>query len=122
MTTSLHDAIAEYGTDAYLLTISADGPHTSHVSVAQDGGQLTCALSKSAARNIDGQPCVSLLWPPLEKGGYSIVMNAKAAKTGADGVPMATLSLTKAVFHRPGVPQAGSTGPCPSDCKPISLS
>jgi hypothetical protein len=69
MTTSLSEALSQYGADAYLLTVSAGGPHTSHVSVVQDGDRLTCALSKSAARNIDEQPSVSLLWPPLEKGG-----------------------------------------------------
>jgi hypothetical protein len=34
--------------------MSADGPHTSHVSVVEEGNRLTCALSKSAARNIAG--------------------------------------------------------------------
>jgi hypothetical protein len=101
MTTTLREAIDQYGSDAYLLTMSADGPHTSHVSVVQEGNLLTYALSKSAARNIDGHPSVSLLWPPLEKGGYSIVMNANATKAEADEIPMATLALTKAVFHRP---------------------
>ena len=119
--TTLHEAIAEYGADAYLLTMSADGPHTSHVSVAQDGKCLTCALSKSAARNIDDQPNVSLLWPPLEKGGYSIVINANATKVETDGFPVATLALTKVVFHRPGVRAEPGDGPCPSDCKGISI-
>ena len=121
MTTTLREALSDYGADAYLLTIGADGPHTSHVTVAQKGDGLTCALSKSAARNIDGQPSVSLLWPPLEKGGYSIVINARAAKTEADYGPMATLELTKAVFHRPGVRTEPGEGPCPSDCKTIRI-
>lgn len=119
--TTLHEAIAEYVADAYLLTMSTDGPHTSHVSVAQDGKCLTCALSKSAARNIDDQPNVSLLWPPLEKGGYSIVINARAAKTEADYGPVARLELTKAVFHRPGTRTEPGEGPCPSDCKTIRI-
>lgn len=121
MTTTLHEALTQYGPDAYLLTLSADGPHTSHVSVVEEGTRLTCALSKSAARNIENQTSVSLLWPPLQKGGYSIVINAKATKSETGDVPVATLALTKAVFHRPGVQTNLSGGPCPSDCKTISI-
>jgi len=121
MSTTLREAIDQYGADAYLLTMSADGPHTSHVSVVPEGDLLTCALSKSAARNIDSHPSVSLLWPPLEKGGYSIVINANATKTEANDGPMAALALTKAVFHRPGVRSEPGAGPCPSDCKTIRI-
>lgn len=121
MTTTLYEAIAQYGADAYLLTMSADGPHTSHVSVVQEGDRLQCALSKSAARNIEGQPSVSLLWPPIEKGGYSIVINAKATKAKGHTIPVATLALTKAVFHRAGVRSEPGFGVCPSDCKTISI-
>ena len=121
MPTTLREALDQYGPDAFLLTMGADGPHTSHVSVAQDGQALICAIGKSAVRNIGVSPKVSLLWPPLENGGYSIVMNATAAIDESGAYAKASLELTKAVFHRAGKRPAGSEGPCPNDCKPISI-
>lgn len=121
MTATLREVLSEYGPKAYLLTMSSDGPHTSHVSVVQDKSGLSCAVSKSAARNISEKTPVSLLWPPLEKGGYSIVVNADATKTEKAGIPTVKLALTKAVFHRPGQPTEDTPGVCRSDCKSIAL-
>ena len=66
---TLAEAIAQYGRDAYLLTVASDGPHTSFVSVDLKGNVISCAVGKSAARNIASVPNVSLFWPPREPGG-----------------------------------------------------
>ena len=65
---TLADALDEYGPEAYLLTVSKTGPHTSQVSVRLNGGVIDCALGASAAKNIAVEPNVSLFWPPREAG------------------------------------------------------
>ena len=117
---TLADAIAEYGRDAYLLTVSKTGPHTSHVSVALRDNTIGCPVGASAAKNIASEPNVSLFWPPREPGGYAMIVNGIA--TGSvqpNGVMMAEIKLTKSVFHRPGPKPADSDGPCASDCRRI---
>lgn len=118
---TLADAVAEFGCEAYLLTVSKAGPHTSHVSVDLRANAIGCAIGASAARNIAGDPNVSLFWPPREPGGYAMIVNGIA--TGSiqpNGVTMAEIKLTKSVFHRPGPKPAGSDGPCASDCRRIA--
>lgn len=120
---SLESALKDFGQDAYLITVGDDGPHTSNVTVALQEGDITCALGNSAQTNIAKQANVSLFWPPFEAGGYGIVLNGRATlNKGKDGMPNATIALTKAVFHRPGPRPAGSVGPCKSDCRPLDFS
>ena len=122
--TTISEALDEYGDTPYVLTVGDDGPHTSHstVSLAPDGASLTGPLSKSAAKNVGTQPAMSLFWPPREPGGYGIIMNGTAQVIATDGPdPLASIALTKVVFHRPGTPGPGHEGTCTSDCKPIRL-
>lgn len=122
--TTISEALREFGNTPYVLTVGDDGPHTSHstVSLGADGTSLTGPLSKSAATNVGNQPAMSLFWPPLEPGGYGIIMNGTAQVIATDGPdPLASIALTKAVFHRPGTPGPGHEGTCKSDCRPIRL-
>ena len=122
--TTISEALEEYGSTPYVLTVGDDGPHTSHstVSLTPDGTSLTGPLSKSAARNLRNRPAMSLFWPPREAGGYGIIMNGTAEVIATEGpAPLASIALTKAVFHRPGTPGPGHDGPCTSDCLPIRL-
>ncbi len=122
--TTISEALEEYGNTPYVLTVGDDGPHTSHstVSLTPDGTSLTGPLSESAARNVGNRPAMSLFWPPREAGGYGIIMNGTAAVIATEGpAPLASIALTKAVFHRPGTPGPRHEGPCTSDCIPIRL-
>ena len=122
--TTISEALREYGNTPYILTVGDGGPHTSHstVSLAPDGTSLIGPLSKSAAKNVGTQPAMSLFWPPQEPGGYGIIMNGTARVIATDGPdPLASIALTKAVFHRPGKPGPGHEGTCTSDCRPIRL-
>jgi hypothetical protein len=115
---TLADAIAQYGPDAYLLTIANDGPHTSFVSVDLKGNVIACAVGKSAARNIASKPNVSLFWPPRELGAYALVVNGTAKKYGeTDGATRVEITLTKSVLHRPGPRLSDSVESCTSDCR-----
>jgi hypothetical protein len=118
---TLSAAISQYGPVAYLLSVGADGPHTSQVSVELRGHLITCAIGASAARNIASAPLVSLLWPPREPGGYAMIVNGIATETtAADGGVKAEIALTKSVLHRAGPRPLGSDGPCTSDCRQIA--
>ncbi len=120
--TSMGEVIGQYGDRPYLLTVGDDGPHTSHTRVTLRDGGVTCPLSTSAARNVRVRPVVSFLWPPLEPGGYAIIVNGTVRHVEERvPEPIASIELSKAVFHRPGTPQAGHQGACTSDCLPIRL-
>jgi hypothetical protein len=118
---TLAEAVAQYGRDAYLLTIANDGPHTSFVSVDLKGNVIACAIGKSAARNIASKPNVSLFWPPREPGGYALVVNGTATgRREPSGLTRAEITLTKSVLHRAGPKPPQSDGTCPSDCRRIA--
>jgi hypothetical protein len=118
---TLAEAISHYGRDAYLLTAAQDGPHTSHVTIELRGSNIGCAVGASAARNIARAPNVSLFWPPIEPGGYALIVNGAAAgEHRATGVTMAEISLTKSVLHRPGPKPDDSDGPCANDCRSLT--
>lgn len=120
--TTLREAIDRYGDRPFLLTVGEDTPHTSHTRVTLRAGGLTCALSATAARNVRVRPSVSFLWPAIEAGGYAIIVNGTVRQVD-EGVsdPIASIELTKAVFHRPGAPPPGRESTCTSDCRPIEL-
>lgn len=114
------EAIAQYGLDAYLLTTGKTGPHISNVVIQLEEDKISCAVSTSTAMNIESDPRVSLFWPPLEQGGYGMVVNGNA--TGIlqpGGVTKIKIKLTKSVLHRPGPKPADSDGPCSSDCRRV---
>jgi hypothetical protein len=121
--TTLAEAISQYGRDAYLLTVSKGGPHTSSVSTVLRGDVIDCAIGTSAAANISSEPNVSIFWPPMEAGGYAMIVNGVATeKRQENGVVVAEIKLTKSVLHRPGPKPDDSDGPCTSDCKRLKRS
>ena len=119
---TLQQAICKFGEHAYLLTVSDDGPHTSNVEATQNGAQVSFFVSKTAAKNIEQNDNVSVFWPPLERGGYGIILNGRviASKT-IEAAPYVDVKITKAVFHRPGEKPDDSHAPCSSDCVPLML-
>src|SRR5215468_5011236 len=111
---TLAEAVAQYGRDAYLLTVANDGPHTSFVSVDLKGNVIACAVGKSAARNIASKPNVSLFWPPREPGGYALVVNGTATgRREPSGLTRVEITLTKSVIHRAGPKPPDGDGAVP---------
>jgi hypothetical protein len=108
----LRTRIEEFTTDAYLLTVSDDGrAHSVAVAVAWDGDQLVISSGGTTRRNASARPLVALLWPPNERGGYSLIVDAEVARVDDDAETV-TLTPTRAVLHRPA-PGGGS------DCAPV---
>jgi hypothetical protein len=118
---TLSQALEEYGPEAYLLTVGKDGPHTTSVSVRFDGKMIDCGIGPSAARNISNIPNVSLFWPPREPGGYAMFVNGSAEGfERPDGASVAKITLTKSVLHRSGPKPEDSNSACESDCKRLA--
>lgn len=104
--------------DAYLLTSGDDGrPHTTAINLRWEGPALVGPCGKTSGRNAVARPAVSVMWPPNEPGGYSLIVDADATvRDGEDRI--IELTPTKALWHRPAeVPDPTKT--CAHDCKPV---
>lgn len=105
---------------AYLLTVSGDGrPHAVEITVGWDGDSLVMRVGRSSARNAGDRPEVSVLWPPDEPGGYSLIVDGSAAVEPGDDGGRLTIQVDRAVLHRPGPSPAGPESGCTADCVPL---
>jgi len=106
-----------FGPTPYLLTVSDDGrAHAVSVAVTWLDGGLACGVGKRSTANATSRSNVSLLWPPHEPGGYSLIVDGDA--TGHDG--NVVVQPTKAVLHRSAA-APDPTSACTSDCVAINL-
>ncbi len=97
---------------AYLLSTSLDG-RVKAVTVQPevvDGQLLIGAASRGTSGNIAGNDRVTLLWPPLQPKGYTLIVDAVAAPA-PDG-PGFVVTPQTAVLHRPAM---HADGPAPPD-------
>ncbi|HET7667790.1 MAG TPA: pyridoxamine 5'-phosphate oxidase family protein [Mycobacterium sp.] len=112
----LADALADF-TFAYLITVGDDyRAHTVAVDpVFADGVFDVGSIGGSTRRNLDQHDGITLVWPPREPGGYSLIVDGTgdATDTSLRVVP------DRAVLHRPAT--AGSTPRpgCKDDCMPL---
>jgi hypothetical protein len=124
----LADAMAVYRF-GYLLSIADDGrAHVVAVTPTIAEGSLVVAdLGRRTSSNVAARPAVTVLWPPAEPAGYSLIVDGQAA---IDGDGMVTIVPERAVLHRPAQPAADAPVPavagdpapgCVSDCVEISL-
>jgi hypothetical protein len=103
---------------AYLLTVGDElRPHAVAVRPVLGDDRLSLdGLGRRTRDNLAARPDVTLVWPPVEEGGYTLIVDGRAAMTDAG----ATVDPIHAVLHRPadhGAP-AGTTG-CGNDCVPV---
>lgn len=93
---------AGYGNGFLLTSGWTKGPHATHVRLTyratSDGVQSICQAGRTARANIAANPNVTLLWAPLQTGGYSLIADGLA--TAAEEGPV-TIEITSAVLHRP---------------------
>lgn len=120
----LQEAMVDFHASPYLLTVRDDGrPHAVAVVVSWSGEALVLAAGKTSAANATTRSLVSLVWPPDEVGGYSLIVDGEAEVGLAGGSPVVRVRPTKAVLHRAPAPTDGAVAPggdgCTSDC--ISL-
>ena len=95
----LRDEVARFGSTPYLLTVSDDGrAHATAVTVDWQGDELVMGVGGRSSRNVAVQPEVSLLWPPFEPGGYSLISDGVVRDIGNE---QHGLRADAAVLHRP---------------------
>lgn len=115
---ALDAALRDFGY-AYLLTTGSDArPHAVAVTAAWNGTDLTIhGLGRRTAANIGIHPAVSLVHPPAEPGGYSLIVDGEATL----GDEVLRVRPTSAVLHRPATEETPPQNPgCTADCRPLS--
>ncbi|WP_445167183.1 pyridoxamine 5'-phosphate oxidase family protein [Mycolicibacterium sp. Dal123E01] len=115
----LASTLADYPC-GYLITVSDD--HRAHtvavVARLTDGVLDVGAVGNSTRRNICGHPDATLLWPPREPGGYSLIVDGRGELTD----DFLRVIPQRAVLHRPAVPGVSTTptaSGCGDDCVPL---
>jgi hypothetical protein len=70
-------------------------------------------------RNVESHGAVTLLWPPSDPGGYSLIVDGRAELTEADGAAALGVAPTRALLHRNAV---GAASDSLHDCVVFSQS
>jgi hypothetical protein len=113
----LADALADF-TFAYLITVGDDyRAHTVAVQpVLADGILDVGSIGNTTRRNVSQRDGVTLVWPPRESGGYTLIVDGVGEPADAG----LTVQPTRAVLHRPAQPDSPTTNPgCIHDCVPL---
>ncbi len=98
----LADAVAEFGASGYLMSVGADGrPRINHVRFEAGDGVLRAGVGRRAAEALASQPLVSCLWPAVEPGGMSLIVDGEATLETSGEITTAAIQATWAVRHAP---------------------
>jgi hypothetical protein len=108
---------------AYLVTVGGDGrAHIVAVApVLGEAGLRLGSAGRTTRRNLEGNSVVSLVWPPLEPGGHSLIADGTVSLGDDDLI----VRLTRAVLHRPAPAVPAAPGPgeadggCEADCHEV---
>lgn len=116
--TELHRAVADFDS-GYLLTTSS--PQVKVVTVdpvaAADGTLRIADPGKGTLGNLEANAAVTVVFPPRERHGYTLLVDGTASVDGEDVV----VAATGAVLHRPAAHADGPVPPdgCGHDCAPV---
>jgi len=113
----LAGALADFAF-AYLITVGDDyRAHTVAVApVLSDGVIGVGSIGNTTRKNVGQHDGVTLVWPPSQPGGYTLIVDGLGMLTD-DAL---TVKPTRAVLHRPAPPDAPATNPgCLHDCVPL---
>ncbi|PXX00899.1 pyridoxamine 5'-phosphate oxidase family protein [Mycolicibacterium moriokaense] len=105
-------------TFAYLLTVGDDyRAHTVAVEpVLTDGIFDVGQMGSGTRRNAGEHPDVTVVWPPADPGGYTLIVDGRAEVTDAG----LTVAPTRAVLHRRATSDSAATSPDGlHDCVPL---
>jgi hypothetical protein len=117
----LREAIDETDRAPYLVTVSGDGrPHSVAAVCEWRADELVLSIGNHSLANARARPLVTLLWPPREPTGYTLIVDATVTATAGDGAGDNTITARpmRAVLHRPAVGAAAKPG-CTADCVPL---
>ncbi|PFG41100.1 hypothetical protein ATJ97_3648 [Georgenia soli] len=115
---------------AYLLSPGRERPHVvAVVPRLVDGTLVVDAPGRSATELAAEHPAVTLVFPPRQAGGYTLIVDGDAsvpstepARDGGGGASGLSVRPGHAVLHRPATPtsEPSPTG-CGSDCRPLDV-
>jgi hypothetical protein len=108
----LADALSEF-TFAYLVTVGDDyRAHTVAVDAVLAKGVFDLGtVGNTTRRNVADHPDVTLVWPPSQPGGYTLIVDGRG-----DG---SIVTPVHAVLHRPAASDAPTASGCGDDCVPL---
>jgi hypothetical protein len=108
----LADELANYAF-AYLVTVGDDyHAHTVAVEPVLDAGVFDIGpVGGKTSGNLSAHPGVTLVWPPSERGGYTLIVDGHA-----DGSQIKPL---RAVLHRKAQEGQATKPGCKDDCHPL---
>ena len=105
---------------AYLTT--TDGHCQAHVVAVAPVVDQDCLMIADVGRrsraNAAAHPQVTLVWPPADRSGYTLIVDATCTTAEAASVRVVP---TRAVLHRPAPPKPVATSGCGSDCVEVTL-
>jgi hypothetical protein len=112
----LADALADF-TFAYLVTVGDDyRAHTVAVApTLADGVFDIGSIGNGTRRNVAEHDGVTLVWPPSEPGGYTLIIDG----TGQADENALKVAPSRAVLHRPATPGVATNPGCIHDCVPL---
>ena len=119
---ALADALPDYPF-AYLITVNDDyRAHTVTVEPTLNGAVLDVGLIGGGTRkNLARRSDVTLLWPPREPGGYSLIVDGDAiVQAEAEDAVQLSVVPTRALLHRDADSPDTAKG-CLHDCVVFSL-
>jgi hypothetical protein len=112
----LAGALADF-TFAYVITV--DDSYRAHTvavePVLADGVLDLGTIGGTTRRNLAQHDGVTLVWPPSEPGGYSLIVDG----TGQAIADALTVVPTRAVLHRRAAPGTTTKPGCKDDCVPL---
>lgn len=116
----LADALGDFRF-AYLVTVDDDyRVHTVTVEPELRERVMDVGLvGGRTRRNVESRSAVTLLWPPREPAGYSLIVDGRAEVADAQSDDTAALRVvpTRALLHRNADPSTpGSAKGCLHDC------
>jgi len=113
----LSDTLGDFAL-GYLITVGDDfRAHTVASDPAlSDGVFHVGSTGNTTRRNVIQHADVTLLWPPREPGGYSLIVDGHGEVRG-DGL---CVTPARAVLHRSAAPGTPSASVCDDDCVPMS--
>lgn len=114
----LERTMADFG-PGYLLTVSANHTVKAVTVEPRVAGDVVVVTEpgKGTLANVAGNARVTLLFPPREEKGFTLLVDGTAATEGAD----VRVTPTNAVLHRPAAHADGPPPPgdCGHDCHPV---
>jgi Pyridoxamine 5'-phosphate oxidase len=109
----LRDKTDEFGPLAFVVTVNEDGrAHIVSAEVAWRDDRLVAGAGRRTGANVGERPSVTVLWPPVGDGGFSLLVDGTAGLEGDQVV----IAPDSAILHRMAVADDGGRA---SDCAEV---